>query len=54
MYVFPINEYQNYRPEDSDNCDNSVEEFYRRIDTTETLETIEKVKFLDTIGEYTN
>jgi len=36
-------------PDDSDNCDNSVEEFYRRIDTTETLETIEKVKFLDTI-----
>jgi len=36
-------------PDDSEVSDNSVEEFYRRIDTTETVETIEKIKFLDTI-----
>ena len=31
--------------------DEPVEEFIRQIETTETLENIEKEKFLDSIGE---
>ena len=34
--------------------DEPVEEFIRQIETTETLENIEKEKFLDSIGECPN